>query len=102
MTRRSTALCWCAALAVVAVSCRKDPEKLKQEFFASAEKYVAENKYQEAIVQYRNAISTDPRFGEAHYRIAEAFTHEQNLRQALIEYIRAADLMPTNVEAQLR
>jgi tetratricopeptide (TPR) repeat protein len=89
-------------LTVVSVSCSRDPQKLKQKYVASGDKYTASKQFREAIVQYRSAVQTDPNFGEARFKLATAYAEVGDLQNALREYVRAADLMPTNVEAQLR
>ena len=44
----------------------------------------------------------DPRFGEARFKLAEAYTQEGDWKRAGREYIRAADLLPKDVQAQLK
>src|SRR5688500_3787679 len=88
-------------LLVMAVSaCSKDPEVAKREFLASGDRYFAEQKFAEAVVEYRNAIQQDPRFGEARFKLAETYIAIRQPAQAIREYIRAADLLPDNDEAQ--
>ena len=43
--------------------------------------YFAQKKYHEAIVQYRNAVQQDARFGEARYKLAEACSFASTIRQ---------------------
>ncbi len=62
-----------AALVVVG-GCSKDPEVAKKEHVASGDKYLAEGKTKEAIVEYRNAVQQDAKFGEARLKLAEAYT----------------------------
>jgi Tfp pilus assembly protein PilF len=57
---------------------------------------------QEAIVEYRNAIQQDGRYGDARLKLAEAYEKVGNVNQASREYIRAADLLPQNDDAQIR
>ena len=50
----------CLLLATSAtLSCSRDPEVAKREYLRSGNKYLQEKKYQEAIIQYRNAIQKD-------------------------------------------
>lgn len=95
-------VCLIVFAAVVSTSCAKNPEVAKRTYLESGDSYFAEKKYQEAIVQYRNAIQQDPRFGEARYKLAEAYVQVNDATGAYREYIRAADLMPDNVESQLK
>src|SRR5688572_22477195 len=91
--------------AVLALSfvtgCSKDPEVAKREYATSGDAYVAQGKYAEAVVEYRNAVQQDPRFGEARYKLAEAYVKLNLPVEAYREYVRAADLMPDHVDAQL-
>ena len=90
-----------ALLAITLTGC-SNPEADKKRYVESGDQFVAQKKYQEAIVEYRNAIRADNRFGEAHYKLAEAYTAVNDTRNAARQYILAADLMPDNVEAQLK
>jgi putative PEP-CTERM system TPR-repeat lipoprotein len=90
------------ALCVALSGCRKDPEIAKQGYFESGNRYFEQGQYAEAIVEYRNAVKVDPMFGEAHLQLAEAYARTENPRAAVGEYVRAADLLPENREAQLK
>ena len=90
------------AIAMTAAACSKDPQKAKVEYFESGNRYFDQKKYQEAVVEYRNAIQQDPKYGEARYKLAETYAKLDDARNAYREYIRAADLLPANAEAQLR
>jgi len=72
------------------------------QFVESGNRYVAQQKYREAVIEYRNAIQQDPRLGDARFRLAETLLHLGDAQGAAGEYIRAADLMPQNVQAQLK
>ena len=89
-------------LIVVAFGCQANPDVAKQEYLKSGDRYVAEKKYSEAIVQYRNALQQDPKFGEARYKLAEAYLKVGDVGDATREYIRAADLLPENVDLQVK
>lgn len=101
MSRQVKLFAVVAAL-VMAVSCSKDPEKLKRQYLDSGNQYFSQQKYKEAVVEYRNAIQQDPKFGEARYKLAEAYAKLSDPPNAYREYIRAADLLPNNNEAQLK
>ena len=91
-----------AVVALVGVGCAADPEVAKQEYLKSADAFVAQQKYGEAIVQYRNALQQDPRFGEARLKLAETYVKLGDVRNGGREYIRAADLLPQNADVQLK
>ena len=77
-------------------------EQAKKEHFESANRFLAQDKPQEAIVEYRNALKEDPKFGEARLKLAEAYAQVGNGNQAFREYVRAADLLPQNNDAQVK
>lgn len=89
----------CVALAGAACT---NPETAKLEYLESGNRFVADGRFDEAIVQYRNALRHDERFGEARWRLAQAFEHTGNAPAALREYVRAADLLPDDVEVQIK
>src|SRR5690349_14135963 len=102
MMRRRSAISVLVLGAVTLTACSRDPETAKREFLASGDKYLADKKYTEAILQYRNAIKEDARFGAARIKLTDAYLATGDVRGALGESVRAADVMPNNVDAQLR
>ena len=88
-----------AFLAIVTlVACGADREIRKKEFVASGDRFAAEGKQREALIEYRNAVQIDPMFGEARVKLAETFEKTGDGPNALQEYIRAADLLPNDIE----
>lgn len=92
-----SAVALCATLTACA-----DSETTKRKYFDSAEKYFQEQKYDEAIVEYRNALKYDTQYAEARFRLAEAYIAKNDYRNAYPEYIRAADLRPDDLRIQTR
>ena len=72
------------------------------QYFESGNKYFAAKQYEHAIVEYTNALRLDPKFGQAHLKLAETYEHTQNYAGALAEYVRAADALPDDRDAQLK
>ena len=62
-----------AFAAVVAVSCGSDPAIKKQKYLESGNGYFDKQQYTEAIIEYRNAIAIDPKFGSARKRLGEVY-----------------------------
>ena len=67
---------FCSPVRRLSSGCSKDPEVAKREYLSSGDAYVEQKKYAEAIVEYRNAIQQDPKFGQARYKLAEAYMHD--------------------------
>ena len=86
------------ASAVLLTACT-DPQVKKQQYFESGNAYLDKKMYAEAIVEYRNAIAQDATFGEARKKLADALAHVGNAPAAFDQYIRAADLLPNDVDA---
>jgi tetratricopeptide (TPR) repeat protein len=82
--------------------CSKAPEVAKREYVRSGDAYVAKKQYKEAVIEYRNAVQQDARFGEARAKLADAYFQTGDVENAFREYIRAADLLPNDVTAQLK
>ena len=94
---------WLVLLALAAsVAGCSDSEQAKKEFFANGERFLKENKYQEAIVEFRNAVQQDEKYGEARLKLGDAYAAAGNPAGAFREYVRAADLMPENNDAQIK
>jgi tetratricopeptide (TPR) repeat protein len=88
-------------LCISAAAC-SDPEVAKRKHLAKGDALMAEGKPAEAILEYRNAIRIDRRFGEARFKLAAAQSSTGNLQDAAKEYVRAADLLPERSDAQLQ
>jgi putative PEP-CTERM system TPR-repeat lipoprotein len=95
---------WAVALATaLAVSaCSKDPEVAAREYVASGDRYLAEQKTSEAIIQYKNAVKERPQWAEPHFKLAQAHEKAGDPVNAYREYARAADIDPSNVDAQIK
>lgn len=104
MLHSTTGATLAALLVILAVvpACSTDPEKAKTEFLQSGDRFAAEKKYQEAIVQYRNALQQDAQFGEARLKLAETYETLGDASNAYREFIRAADSLPGRADVQAR
>ena len=88
-----------ACLALVTSAC-SDANAAKQSAFENGKKFAEAGQTGKAIAEYRNALRRDPRFGEARFKLAEAYSTQGNVTAAFREYIRAADLLPNDAAAQ--
>lgn len=88
--------------ALLTVACSKDPQVARTEFLEKGNRFLAQGKSQEAIVEYRNALQQDPRYAEARLKLSEAYAQAGNQQEAFREAVRAADLLPDDVAAQVR
>ncbi len=90
------------AALLLGAACAKDPAVRKQAFLESGNKYLEAGQYRHAIIEYRNAVQIDPTFGAARAKLADAYARSGEPLLALEEYVRAADLLPKDLETQLQ
>jgi tetratricopeptide (TPR) repeat protein len=81
--------------------CSSDPNQRKLRYVESGVKYFGNHKYQEAIIQFRNAVQIDPKFGAAHYQLARAYLAVGNSAAAYREFNETVGLDPANLDAKL-
>ena len=84
-----------------AIAC-SNPEVEKVRHFERGNQYAAENKDEFAVIEYASAVRLDPMYGEARLKLAETHERMNNLRAAAPEFIRAADALPDNRDAQIK
>ncbi|MCA1629069.1 MAG: tetratricopeptide repeat protein [Acidobacteria bacterium] len=89
------------ALLLVASAC-SDPEKAKAEHLNRGEAYLKEKKYQEASLEFRNAVQIDDRAAQAHWGLARAYEGAGQFAQAVDEMQRTIQLDPNNLDARVR
>ena len=97
MIPRSGEWVFWVALALSLAACSRSPGK----YLASGDKYFKAGKYNEAILQYRNAVQLNPRLAKAHFQLAQAYVAIQSSQAAYKELQQTVDLDPGNAEAQL-
>jgi tetratricopeptide (TPR) repeat protein len=89
-------------LLAASAACDRNPETLKLRHVRSGDAYIARKQYPEGILEYRRAVQIDPKYGDARFKLAEAYAATDDVRNALPEYVRAADLLPDNAELQIK
>src|SRR5207302_8550548 len=78
-----------------------DPNVRKQKYFESGNRYFEKGQYDEAAVQFLNAVKLDPGFTKAHYQLAGTYIRLQAWPDAYRELQRTIELDPSNLKAQL-
>ena len=92
-------LLFCCLLAALCTSCSRDPNVRKQKYFDSGEKYFAQQKYREAVIQYSNALLIDPQFAQAHFQLSQTYLKLGDSNRAFQELNRTVELVPDNYRA---
>lgn len=90
-----------AALAFATLAC-SNPEKAKAEHVQRGEAYLTEKKFQEASLEFRNAVQIDDRLAQGHWGLARAYEGMEQYTQAFEELRRTTELDPNNLEARVR
>ena len=85
-----------------ALGCSRDPSVVARKYVESGDGYMKDGKFAEAAIEYANAVRQDLQLGEARFKLAEAHYAAGDTRAAFPEFIRAADLLKDDAEAQLR
>src|SRR6185369_10381246 len=84
------------AVLVGFTSCSRDPNVVKKRYLESGNKYFEKGRYKEASIQYRNALKRDPKFGEAHYKLALVALKTNDVGGAVGSLRRAYELLPAD------
>ncbi len=90
-----------ALTASLLTSCSRDPNVRKQKYFESGQRFFEKSKYREAAIQYSNAIQVDPRFAQAHYRLALTYLRLSEANRAYQELQRTIEIEPENYPARV-
>src|SRR2546427_1278008 len=84
-----------------AISGCTNPEKAKIAHVNQGEAFLKDEKFQEASLEFRNAIQIDEKFAAAHWGLARAYEGLQRFQEAFDELHRAVELDPNNLDARV-
>ncbi|HDI00139.1 MAG TPA: tetratricopeptide repeat protein, partial [Firmicutes bacterium] len=77
-------------LMALALACGGSPQEKREKHYQRALSYIQEGKYEEALIELKNALQADPKFPQAHYYLGILQKRKGNLREAFVEFHRAA------------
>ncbi|HWT03709.1 MAG TPA: tetratricopeptide repeat protein [Pyrinomonadaceae bacterium] len=80
----------------------KSAETSKAEHVQRGEAFLKEKKYQEATIEFRNAIQIDDRLAPAHWGLAQAYEGLQRFAEMMDELKRTIDLDANNLDARVK
>jgi tetratricopeptide (TPR) repeat protein len=97
---------WHSVLALILInallsSCSFDSDARKQKYFQSGQSYFEKGKYQEAAIEFTNAVQVDPDYADAHFQLAESYLRLQQRDRAYQELTRTVELRPEDYPARI-
>src|SRR5204862_3472149 len=88
--------------AVFAINGCTNPEKAKIAHVEKGEAYLTAEKYQEASLEFRNAIQIDEKLASAHWGLARAYEGLQRFQEAFEELRKTTELDADNLDARVK
>ena len=89
-------------LATLALSGCSNTEVAKAEHVKRGEAFLKDKKFQEATIEFRNAIQLDERLASAHWGLARAYEGLQRWGEMVEELRKAVELDPNNLDARVK
>ena len=94
---KATLLCVLLAAIVSLAGCANSADHVRK-----GEAYLADSKFQEASLEFRNAIQVDDRLASAHWGLARSYEGLQRWPEMFQELQRTVELDPNNLDARVR
>jgi tetratricopeptide (TPR) repeat protein len=88
--------------AVVSLAGCTNPEKAKAAHLAQGEAYLKDSKFQEASLEFRNAIQIDDKLAAAHWGLARAFEGLERFPEMIDELRKTVTLDKDNLDARIK
>src|SRR5215203_2152486 len=100
-TYRISFFCLLLATAILLAGCA-NPEKTKAGHLSKGEAYLKDSKYQEASLEFRNALQIDDKLGAGHWGLARAFEGLERFPEMLDELRKTVTLDKENLDARIK
>ncbi len=88
--------------AVFSLSGCANPEKAKVAHVERGEIYLTDEKFQEASLEFRNAIQIDERYAAAHWGLARAYEGLQRFPEAFEALRKTTELDPSHLDSRIK
>jgi tetratricopeptide (TPR) repeat protein len=88
-------------LAFVFCGC-STPEEEKTRHYERGMEYFKQNQFKEAVIEFKNVVQADPKYGPGHYQMALAYLNLGSVRDAFSELQKTVDVSPDNIDARLK
>src|ERR1043165_7829614 len=93
--------CFLLAILVLLSGC-SNAEKAKAEHVKRGEAYLKDSSFQEAALEFRNAIQIDDKLASAHWGLAQAYEGLQRYPEMIDELRKTVGLDKTNFDARIK
>src|SRR5258705_8763213 len=97
----TTLLCLLLAALILLGGCT-NPEKAKAEHLSKGQAYLKDSKFQEASLEFRNALQIDDKLAAAHWGLAGAYESLERLPEMFEELRKTVELDKSNLDARIR
>jgi tetratricopeptide (TPR) repeat protein len=97
MTSARVLICW---IALAALGCQSDAERAA-DHIKRGQALLEEKKWDEAVIEYKNATKLSPNDADAHYGLAKAHIGRKDPRSAYWELQETVRLDPNDVQARI-
>jgi tetratricopeptide (TPR) repeat protein len=88
--------------AIFAISGCANPEKTKIAHVEKGEVFLKDEKFQEASLEFRNAIQIDDKLASAHWGLARAYEGLQRFQETFEELRKTTELDKDNIDARVK
>ena len=100
-TYQITLFCLLLAAAIFLAGCT-NPEQSKAEHLAKGEAYLKDSRFQEASLEFRNALQIDEKLAAAHWGLARAFEGLERFPEMLDALRKTVSLDQNNLDARVK
>ena len=76
-------------------------EAKKERHWGRGEKYFAENKFKEAVIEYRNLIKLAPNDAKAHYKLGLSFLRSGQIWEVFLTLTKSVELDSEQVDVRI-
>src|SRR6185436_7263898 len=102
ITRCHVTLLSVLLVALFTISGCSNPEKTKIAHVNQGEAYLKDEKFQEASLEFRNAIKIDEKLASAHWGLAQAYEGLQRFQEAFEELRKTTELDADHLDARVK
>ena len=99
--RKILMACVLAVVGATLVACQSDEAKLADHLARAGEYYDGES-WNEAIIEFKNALQIDPNNAEAHYKLSQSYLKTKKTKEAFWELRETVRIDPSNHDAKLQ